>query len=136
MLVIVTEDESRVEDDNAEVRARLANSVTWIPKENQRVIIAVGSPSQWHSSQPLPAEAVTTELMGAASNEPDTARQFWAHFLSYLVTTAEQRGWRRFLNLTLTNRVLVKVELKDAVVKQAVISAIKGSPYGRKFRIL
>jgi hypothetical protein len=136
VIVIVTDDESHVEDERSGVRARLANRVTWMPKGSGQVIIAVGSPSQWHSSLPLPPEAVTVDLVSAALSEPETARKFWGPFLSYLSASAKPSGWRQLFRLSLPGKLLVRVDLKGDLAKQAVASAIKNSPIGRKFRIL
>jgi hypothetical protein len=124
MMVVIAEHESRVDDEAGIVKTRLANSITWMPEGNRRVIIAVGSPSQWHSSLPLPPEAVSVDLLEAL-NDSKVAAEFWAPFLAYLVKTAGPNWWREFFML----KVPVRVEL-DERAQQAVARAVKSSPFG------
>jgi hypothetical protein len=136
MLVVVTEDNSRVEDASSRVQAHFANSVSWLRKGSGRMILAVGAPSEWRSTLPLPPSAVSTKLVSAALEDPIAANELWGPFLSYLVLSARPNIWCRLAMIVLPRSIPVKIDLRSEILREAVARAIPSSPLGRKFRIL
>ena len=136
MLVVVADDESRVVDGTNTIAARLANSITWLQEGDRRVIIAIGAPSQWNSSHPLPATAVSTDLVQAALSQPDLAIELWGPFLSYLVYMTKPNIFRRTTMAWLPGVVPVTLELRDGSPNEVIARSLRASSLGRKFRII
>jgi hypothetical protein len=136
MIVLVANDESRIVGGANDVEARLANSVTWLPQGTRRLIIAVDTPSQWQSSQPLPPTAVSTDPVSAALGHKELADELWGAFLSYLVYMTKPSIWRRNAMIWLPGVVPVRLELLSGPANEAVARSIRASPLGKKFRII
>jgi hypothetical protein len=98
------------------------------------MIIAIGGPAQWRSTQPLPPEAVVTDLVSASLADLVLAISLWGPFLAYIGHGARQKGWRNAFSGVLRTQVAVRLDIKDEGVRSAVKSAIEKARFGvRRF---
>ena len=131
MVIVVADHESWVEKDG-DVVARLENEMAWIAREDGgKMIIAVGGRHQWGSSQPLPSEAVLTDLVRASTSDPGLAALLWGPFLRYLFHYSKPPWWR-VANPWL--RISVRVAVTDSDTYSAVKKSIAAS--GRSVRVV
>ena len=117
------------------VFASLENNVVWLPGQRQRTIIAVGSPGEWHSRQPLRSDAVQTDLVGASLDEPGLANQLWGSFISHIVLTAKL-SFAKSLKYAFLAHYLgvdIRIGIDDPRARAAVHKALEGTP--AKFRL-
>ncbi len=98
------------------------NLISWIADGAMRRIIAVGGPTQWAAAGPLPANAVTTDLVQASSSDPALAAQLWEAFLRYVALRAEPGLWRRIKHQLFGLRVRVVID--DGDQRAAVLAML------------
>jgi hypothetical protein len=53
----------------------IENRIVWQIVSGSKQIIAVGGASDWASSEPLPADAVSVDLIRASVHDPDQAKE-------------------------------------------------------------
>lgn len=102
----------------------LHNRVAWQLVNGERVILAVGAPSEWRSTAPLPATAVVTDLVAASLQDPALARELWGAFLGYLASP-QVPGWHFVLPRFARPCMPVTVGLPPGPALSAVCSAIR-----------
>lgn len=101
----------------------LHNRVAWQLVDGERVVLAVGDPSEWRSSMPLPATAVVTDVVAASVDDPPLARELWGALLGYLASP-QVPGWHFALPRFLRPAWAVKVQLPAGPVRSAVGAAV------------
>jgi hypothetical protein len=131
-LIIVTEQQSWVEGEATSVMTRFDNKLAWIPSSGGRVIIAVGGPAQWNSTQPLPPEALVTDLVTTSLADPVLAGELWGPFLAYVGTAAKQKRWRFSFSGIFRTNVAIRVDIQNLGVRAAVKSAIEKSRFAQR----
>jgi hypothetical protein len=112
----------------------LHNRVSWQSINGQRIIIAIGSPEEWHSAAALPMSATTTDLVVASTEDPALASLLWGAFLAYLVRP-QVPAWHFALPRFLRPPLLVSVRLPVGHVSSAVSSAIERSQGPLRFKV-
>lgn len=134
-MIEVTDEYSWVEFKSGVQSTRFENKLAWQETAGKRLIIAVGGPEQWAAPGPLPADAVVTNLVTAATSDPELAQLLWGPFLSYVFYSAKPPWWRRDPLLAALGLFKEEVLLKlgDKRVEVAVRNAIKTSPGSRRF---
>lgn len=108
----------------------LENRIVWRPVPGSKQIIAVGGPSDWVSSEPLPADAVSVDLIRASTDDPAQAKELWSRFLAY-VDLKENRGTLHALKRYFV-AIPVLVEIADPTLRSAVVASIRNS---KAFRV-
>jgi hypothetical protein len=133
VVIVVAEHESRVEK-GGKVATHLENKIAWISVDGRRVIMAVGGPTEWRTSEPLPPGAVLTDLVSASTIDPSLAAFLWRPFLAYLFLTylgcsGKLPLWRRVL-ISVAPWLLslpVQLAISDSTVCLAVRKSIESS---------
>ena len=111
----------------------LHNRVSWRSQGRQRLIVAVGAPEEWNSPAALPPTVNTTDLVAAAQEQPELAKEMWGAFLHYLVADSVP-AWHFALPRFLRPPVVVSLKLPPAS-RAAVSSAIVHSRGPLRFRV-
>jgi hypothetical protein len=134
-MIVVTNEHSWVELKPDVQSTRFENKLAWQASAGKKLIIAVGGPGQWAAPGPLPADAVVTNLVTAASSDPELAQLFWGPFLLYVLYSAQLPWWRRDPLLAALGLVkqAVELQLSDGGAAAAVRRAIEASPNSRRF---
>lgn len=134
-MIRICEQSSRFTSDDGVVFASLDNRVVWRPGTNERTIIAMGGPGDWHSTRPLPADAVQTDLVAASLEQPGLANEFWGCFIGYIVANAKLSvaNSLKYAFLARYLGVDVRIAIADTRTRAAVRNALHGSP--AKFRL-
>jgi hypothetical protein len=134
-MIVVTDEYSWVELKPGAQSTRFENKVAWQESATKKLIIAVGGPGQWAAPGPLPPGAVVTNLVPAATLDPELARSFWGPFLAYIFYSAKPPWWRRdpLLGALGLFKQGVLLQLCDSSTEAAVRSAIETSPFSRRF---
>ena len=101
----------------------LHNCVAWQLVDGERVVLAVGDPSEWRSSMPLPATAVVTDVVAASVDDPPLARELWGALLGYLASP-QVPGWHFALPRFLRPAMPVTVRLPPGAALSAVCFAV------------
>jgi hypothetical protein len=127
-VIVATEQQSWIEGEATPAGTRFENKLAWVPSRGGKMIIAVGGPAQWRSTQPLPPEAVVKDLV--STSLPALAISLWAPFLAYISHGARQKGWRNAFSGLLRTQVAVRLDIKDVGVRLAVKSAIEKARFG------
>ena len=91
IVVAIGDRSSRAEKDGT-VIASLENKMVWTPRQSRKLIIAVGAPHEWHSSAPLPPEAVSTDLTAASITDPDLPFCSGVRFSYFCITPHDPRN--------------------------------------------
>ena len=126
-MLLINENETFViglEDKSVE------NKIAWRSRSEGKLIIAVGGPSDWCSQEPLPPEAVLTDLVRASLETPKLAEELWSYFLAY-VDRKENRGFVHGLKNSFLG-ISVKLDITEVTTFRAVASAIARS---KRYRI-
>ena len=106
------------------------NKIAWRSRSEGKLIIAVGGPSDWSSQEPLPPEAVLTDLVCASLETPKLAEELWSYFLAY-VDRKENRGFIHGFKNSFFG-IPVKVDIADVTTFRAVARAVTRS---KRYRI-
>jgi hypothetical protein len=112
----------------------LHNRVAWRLVSGERVILAVGAPSEWRSGAALPATAIVTDLVVASVDDPPLARELWGAFLGYLAGPLAP-GWHVALPRFLRPSTPVAIGLPPGPARSAVRSAIQTAHGPLRFRL-
>lgn len=136
IVVVIGDRSSRAEKDGT-VIASLENKMVWTPRQSRKLIIAVGAPHEWHSSAPLPPEAVSTDLTAASITDPDLAVLLWGPFLLFLYYAARPSQWQHipFLFAGRFIRLPARIDIADKTIRLAVRNSITRSEYFPRFRV-
>jgi hypothetical protein len=136
LVVVIGDHASRAEKDGT-VIASFENKMVWIPRKSRKLIIAVGAPHEWHSSAPLPPEAVSTDLTAASITDPDLATLLWGPFLSYLYYAARPSRWQHIRILVAGRfiRIPARIDIVDNAIRSAVRESITRSRYFPRFGV-
>jgi hypothetical protein len=134
--VVIGDHASRAEKDGVVV-ASFENKMVWVPRKSRKLIIAVGARHEWHSSAPLPPEAVSTDLTAASITDPDLAALLWGPFLSYLYYAARPSQWQHILFLFAGRfiRLPARIDISDEAIRSAVRDSIMRSRHFPRFRV-
>ncbi|WAC63703.1 hypothetical protein OVA13_02620 [Pseudoxanthomonas sp. SL93] len=128
--MIIISQESSTHSSGSHTEA-LDNFIAWRPDGAGKLILAIGNPSQWHSSAPLPAGSVVTDLVLASSEDPKLASELWGPFLSYVSFKASP-SFLAQLRAKLLG-IPVRISISNPSVRAAVSDAISNcAPYNFK----
>jgi len=122
------------ETSSAFGKRSLHNQVAWQLVKGERLILAVGAPTEWKSSKPLPPTAVVTDLVAASVEDLPLARQLWGAFLGHLIAP-QLPGWHFALPRFMRPAVPVAVKLASGAALSAVCSAIQSSRGPLRFKV-
>ncbi|MBO9664043.1 hypothetical protein [Dokdonella sp.] len=125
--ILITETRSSIGERS------LRNRVAWQVVNGERVVLAVGDPSEWRSSAPLPATAVVTDVVAASVDDPPLARELWGALLGYLAWPQVPR-WHFALPRFLRPSRAVRIQLPAGPVRSAVCSAVGSAAGPLRFR--
>jgi hypothetical protein len=110
------------------------NLISWQYINGKQTIIAVGAPEDWNSTAALPPSTVTTDLVVAATEDPELAKLLWREFINYLVVP-NLPIWHFALPHFLRPRVLISLRLPDKDTSLAVFAAIQQSRSPLRLRV-
>jgi len=136
-MIIVSDEYSWVELKPGAQSMRFENEVAWQESAGKKLIIAVGGPNQWAAPGPLPADAVVTDLVAAATGDLNLAQAFWGPYLAYVFYSAKPPWWLRdpLLAALGLSKEEVRLQLCDGTTRAAVRKAIEASSYSRRFSV-
>lgn len=94
--------------------------------------MAVGGPSDWASSEPLPQEAVLIDLLAISIEEPKRASVLWNRFIIhglYKAGVSKSFQYKRIFVPWLI-KLSISVKISCPHINSAVVCAIKKSELG------
>lgn len=94
----------------------------------QKIIIAVGSQHEWESSEPLPSDSLTINLIAESLKASELAVDLWEVFLIFVLHSSSSKSMWQELKMMFSalfrRGVLVKISIDDPVVSRAVRNSL------------
>ena len=121
-MITIKKKETTIFDFN---QKSVENKIAWSNRGVEKLIVAVGGPSNWESTEPLPSDAILVDLVSASSDDPEVASELWNPFLHYVDTLANPGLFASMRRIFYGIRV--KLDISELPVKQRVENVLRKS---------
>lgn len=122
MLVITQKSTAYKSKDNIVLFSRDNQMILKLEKQ-QKVIIAVGGPHEWESSEPLPFDSFVVDLIAESLKVSEDAVDLWEAFLIFVYSGSSKGMWQELKMLftpLFKGGIPVQISIDDPIISRAV----------------